>query len=245
MWRVLDAVLEQSKVTQSKVLKSVVPMLSSQERKCWPTSRREIDSAITKTVGNFHARVTRRVSIDLSHIGLDELKKPVEFMFIDPLFAWALCADQLSQDHTLHFEHQPLCHPVTGERMYGSSVKNGKIMEEACKRLPTPTNVCTGPALLGLSWDAANASRRRSYTPIVISVGNTDDSVAQTCMCIAYLPQLHLSAAEMSTPKGKQAKHDLLQACASKIIDVIDESAKDGFLCTLNTGYVFTYVLCV
>ena len=236
MWRVLNSVLDQSKVTQTKVLQAVLPMLSSQERKCWPTSRNQVDAVITKTVGNFHARVTRRVSIDLSYIGLDGLIKPIEFVFIDPVFAWAVCADELSHEHILHFEHQSLCHPVTGERMYGASVKNGTIMEEACKRVSIQPNVLTGPALFGLSWDAGNATRRRSYTPIVISVGNTDFSGVQTCSCIAYLPELPLTASEMASPKGKQAKHALLQSCAGSIIDVLDECAKDGFLCTLNTG---------
>ena len=238
----LDAVVDQSKVTQSKVLRAVLPMLSYQEQKSWPKSRNQIDVAITKTVGNFYARVTRRVRIDLHHIGLDGLRKPIEFVFIDPLFAWAACAEQLSHDYTLYFEHQSLRHPVTGEQMYGASVKNGTIMEEACKRVPTRSSVRTGPALLGLSWDAGNASRRRSYTPIVISVGNTDYSGLQACSCVAYLPELPLSSGEMSTPLGKQARHELVQACAAAIIDVIDECAQDGFLCTLNTGYVYIHV---
>ena len=238
--RVLNAVLALPKTTQTKVLQAVLPMLSPQERKLWPRSRSQVDDKIVQTVGNFHSRVMRHVSIDLSHIGLAGLRKPIDFTFIDPIFAWTVCANQVSHEHTLHFTHQPLHHPVTGERMYGASVKHGTIMEEACKRVPVRADVRTGPALFGLSWDAGQATRRRSYTPIVISVANTDYSGLLSCKCIAYLPHLPLSSAEMSTDKGKRARHELVQTCAKSIIKIIDGCARDGFLCTLNTGFVLS-----
>lgn len=139
VWRVINAVIGQSKQTQTKVLNAVKPMLSSQERQNWPTSRRQVDAKLLKSVGSFHSRVVRRVSIDLSHIGFPQLRKPIEFAFLDPVFTWANTADKLSckYGHTLYFKYQSRNHPVTGEDLYGASVQNGKIMRKACERVPT------------------------------------------------------------------------------------------------------------
>ena len=79
----------------------------------------------------------RTVSIDLGHIGVAGLTKPITFTFMDPLFAWASCADKLSREHPLHFTYKPLYHPTSGELLYGASVQNGKIMKEACAKLPS------------------------------------------------------------------------------------------------------------
>ena len=102
----------------------------------------------------------------------------------------------------------------------------------------TPHNhrpdTCTGPALFGLSWDAGNASKRRSYTPILISVGNTDYAGLDGCICIGFMPQLQLSDKQRSSPEGKQALHELKQACAGAIIDIIESAGKTGFKCFLS-----------
>ena len=82
----------------------------------------------------------------------------------------------------------------------------------------------TGPALIGLSWDAGLASRRRSYTPIIISVGNTDYCGADSCVCIGYLPELPLSKKMMATDDGKFARHELVQGCAAAICEVLDDT---------------------
>ena len=136
MWRLLDAVKMQSKQTQSDVLRAVSPMLSPQERLMWPRSRRQIDTKLVKELGSFHSRVTHRVDIDLTHYDLPGLEKPITFMFIDPVFAWANCATRLSYTHALHFKHSPLYHPVSGELLYGASVAHGNIMRQACERFP-------------------------------------------------------------------------------------------------------------
>ena len=82
---------------------AVVHTLPKQEREHWPKTRRQIDEKMMKRVGSFHPRVTRRVSIDLSHIGLPGLHKPIVFTFVDPVFAWSVCADKLSGNHDLYF----------------------------------------------------------------------------------------------------------------------------------------------
>jgi hypothetical protein len=235
LWRVLGAVLEQSKQTQSKVLEAVAPLLSTRDRKTWPTTRAALDYQLAKN-GCLSARWRRTVSIDLSHIGLSKLKDPISFNFVDPVFAWASCAERLSHKHPLHFTYRERVHPHTGEKMYGSSVQHGEFMKEACRRTPTSPGLQTGPALFGLSWDAGNATKRRSYTPILISVGNTDYAGWEVCYCIGYMPVLGLSEKELSKPAGKQAMHELRQQCARAIIDVIEAAAQTGFKCQLSTG---------
>ena len=137
-WRILDAVLAQSKVVQTKVLNAVVPMLNTSEKSTWPKSRKQVDDAIRKRVGSFHSRVIRRVTFDLSHTGVSALQKPLIFKFIDPVFAWSLCADKLRRkQHVLYFEYKELRNPNSGELLYGASVQNGQIMKKACDRVPS------------------------------------------------------------------------------------------------------------
>ena len=122
--------------TRHDIYQAVIPLLGQQERDHWPKSRRQVDDNMAKKVGSFHARVTRRASIDLSHLGLAGLHKPVVFTFMDPVFAWCLCADKLSDKHKLFFKYKALKHPASGALLYGSSVQHGMIMKKACERLP-------------------------------------------------------------------------------------------------------------
>ena len=207
-------------------------MLSSVEKKHWPNSRKIIDQKIYKNLGTFWSRVTRRVFIDLSHLGLASLQKPILFKFIDPVYAWAACANKLSGEHPLYFKYKPRRHPTHGNLMYGASVQNGEILQRSCARVPDRERA--GPALFGLSWDAGNASKRRSYTPMVISVGNTDYCGLHACTCIAYMPKLPLASKELSSDEGLNARHELTQACATAILDVVEKCAKDGFKCILG-----------
>ena len=135
LWRVLDSVLDQSKITQDKVLQAVRHVLNKEEQQLWPTSRKQIDSKLVQLVGTFHARVTRRVQIDLSHIRLNGVDK-IEFHFLDPVFSWTVCANQLCKTHVLHFEYKQLSHPTTGELLYGASVRHGRLMKRACAKIP-------------------------------------------------------------------------------------------------------------
>ena len=114
----------------------MIPLLGAHEKERWPKTRRQVDEKMVKTVGSFHPRVMRRVRIDLSHINLTGLQKPILFTFLDPVFAWAVCADKLSDKHNLYFKYKALKHPESGELLYGSSVQNGMIMKKACERLP-------------------------------------------------------------------------------------------------------------
>ena len=88
MWKVLQAVQYQSKVTQDKVLQALRPLLSSKGRREWPKTRLQIDKTINKAVGSFYPRVTRHVDINLNRWNIVGLEKPVRFTFIDPIFAW-------------------------------------------------------------------------------------------------------------------------------------------------------------
>ena len=238
MWAMLNAVKSESKVTQDKVLQAVRPILSAQMRREWPKTRNQLDKKIRKHVGSLYPRVTLVVDIDLSALNLPGLTKPVRFPFLDPIFAWVRCADKLSRQHKLHFKYQELRHPDTGEHLYGASVANGLIMKRACEKLTVSAGP-TAPALIGLSWDSGNATKRRSYTPILISVGNSNFSGAGTCVCIGYLPKLNLAKKVAGSPAGLQAQHKLVQACAKAIIQCIERCAGGGgFTCTLhsNTG---------
>ena len=143
LWRILNAVLDQSKTCQDKVLQSVVPLLSSREREAWPNRRAYIDDKLSRTLGIFHARVTRHASIDLSHFKLHGLEDPIQFEFLDPVFAWTVRADKLIRSNIkLHFDYGERQHPVFGVPLYGASVANGVLFKKACAKLPTPPNEC-------------------------------------------------------------------------------------------------------
>ena len=235
MWALLQAVKSESKVTQDKVLLAVRPILSATGRRDWPKTRVNLDSKIKKHVGSVYPRVTHIVDINLTKLNLPGLTKPVRFAFLDPIFAWVRCADKISREHKLHFEYKELRHPETGESLYGASVANGLIMKRACEKVPFSDGP-TGPALIGLSWDSGNATKRRSYTPILISVGNSNYSGAGTCVCIAYMPKLNLAKKVAGSPAGLHAQHELVQACAKAIIQCIERCAgSGGFKCYLHT----------
>ena len=240
LWRILGAVLGESKTTQTKVLKAVAAILSAEEGKKWPLSRRALDAKVLQSTGTILPRLLRAVQIDLSDLSskFKILQNPICFEFVDPVIAWALCASNLSKKHELFFNYKSLHHPLNGELLYGASMQNGMMMKRACERLPTcpESDLPTGPALFGVSWDAGNASKRRSYTPILISVGNTDYCGADACFCIAYLPKLPLTPGQLGTDVGKQARHELTQKCIGAILQVIEQSAANGFKCTLRTG---------
>ena len=230
MWRLLHAVREETIKTQTNVLRACRHLLSSQEKKSWPTSRKAVTNAINK-LGSFRVRVTREILIDLSHHhNFPSLAKPVKFRFIDPVFAWSLCAHYLSKNHVLYFEYKELRHPSMAEPLYGHSVENGEIMRNACRKYPRP-------ALVGLSYDGGLASKRRSYTPILISVGNTDYAGLHSCVCIGYLPQLSLASVS-SKEDAKVVMHELRQACVGAIVDIIEANAVDGFKCLFPNGDV-------
>ena len=115
--------------------------------------------------------------------------------------------------------------------MYGGSVASGEIMRVATRRCP----IGTGPALFGLSWDSGQASRRRSYTPILVSIANTDYNGKDACVCIGYMPVINVGAYSGSSKEEAvhQAMHELRQACIGAITDVIEASARHGFKCLL------------
>ena len=202
-------------------------MLSKSEVAVWPNSRRRIDDALKRQLGNFHAHVLRSVIIDLVHHGLPGLRKPIKFRFIDPIYAWIDCAYKLGQTEELMFSYQPVYAP-SGHRLYGGSVAQGDIMRKACERLKYGS-----PALFGLSFDSGNASKRRSYSPILISVGNTDYAGRNSCICIGYLPILDLGDNNPNPQDKLAATHQLRQACVKAIVRVIEDVAVKGFMCKL------------
>ena len=230
LWRVLSAVKLESKQTQTKVLQACSSILSRSERKKWPRSRRQVDERLNKRLGSFHTRVMRSIFVDLGHHNVPAVQKPIEFTFIDPVFAWSVCAQKLSQTHELHFKYKKLTHPCTGERLYGASVAHGDIMREACRKCSPPQSA---PALIGLSYDSGNASKRRSYTPIIVSVKNTDYCGMNSCVCIAYMPEIDCGAS-VKQEILKDIMHDLRQACIGAIVDVIEACGQHGFRCMLS-----------
>ena len=181
----------------------------------------------TTKLGSFHTRVTRTTEVDLSSHKLQGLEKPIKFRFVDPIYAWSMCAYKLSKEHKLHFQYKPLKH--RGQLLYGSSVATGDVMREACKKY-------SQPALIGLSYDAGMVSKRRSYTPILVSVANTDYAGLNSCVCIGYLPILNLGAS-VSRPEFAAAMHDLRQTCIGAIVDIIETGAANGFKCLFPDGH--------
>ena len=178
-------------------------------------------------MGRFYPRVTRVVHVDLTQYGVPQ---PIRFTFIDPVFAWTLCAQKLVKlNHELHFKFKPLFHPTTGQRLFGASVVHGEIMRKACSNCP----LGAGPALIGLSYDGGQASRRRSYTPIIVSVGNTDYCGLEACVCVAYMPKL---PKHVSKKHQNDALHKLTQTCIGAIVDVVESCGQNGFVCSLKQG---------
>ena len=176
-------------------------------------------------MGRFHPRVTRFINVDLTHYGL---QKPIRFTFIDPVFAWTLCAQKLvTLDKQLHFKFKPLFHPTTGQRLFGASVAHGDIMRRACAKCPRGA----GPALMGLSYDSGQASRRRSYTPVIVSVANTDYCGLEGCVCVGYIPALPRYLLKKHV---KEAYHELTQTCIGAILDVVESCGQHGFVCSLQ-----------
>ena len=227
LWRVLNSVARESRVTQTHVLKACRTLLPSSERKLWPQSRRQVDRLIAKRLGSFFPRVLRTIDVDLTHHNLPTIRETITFTYIDPVFAWANCAYELSKAHKLHFEYKPLYCPDSGELLYGSSVQNGQIMRQAC------LSRTGAPALFGVSLDSGQASRRRSYTPILVTVGNCDCVNRVSCACVGYLPDLGIDA---TTPAGKAAMHEIRQACVGAIMTAIEQCGQHGFKCMLRSG---------
>ena len=85
----------------------------------------------------------------------------------------------------------------------------------------------TGPALFGISWDGGNASKRRSYVPIIVSCANTDSASMDTCRCIGYLPTLDKGV-------SSDVRRVLVQRCIGAILKVINASAYKGFTCNIR-----------
>ena len=225
LWRILNAVKLESKVTQTTVLRACLPLLAQSEVKNWPLSRKQIDDRLVRKVGRFHPRVTRVINVDLSNYGVD---KPIRFTFIDPVFAWTMCAQELvKQNHKLHFKFKPHFDPTTGQRLYGASVAHGELMRKACAKC----SYGDGPALIGVSYDSGQASRRRSYTPILVSIGNTDYCGLEACVCIGYMPTLPKYVLKKHV---QDAMHELTQTCIGAIFEVVESCAEEGFECSLQ-----------
>ena len=225
LWRIVNAVKLESKVTQTKVLRACKPLLAHSAVKSWPLSRQQIDAKLARKLGRFFPRVTRVIKVDLTHYGVH---KPIRFTFIDPVFAWAQCAKELVRlGHKLYFKFHPLYDPTTGQRLFGASVAHGELMRKACAKCPHGD----GPALIGVSYDSGQASRRRSYTPILVTVGNTDYCGLEACYCIAYMPILPKYVLKKHV---QNAVHELTQTCIGAIFEVVESCAKEGFECALQ-----------
>ena len=130
MWRTFSAVRTETRVCQSSVLRAVRPLVDPLRLSRWPKDRRALDVMISK-VGGFRTRILRRVQINMVDLGLET----VDFTFVDPIYAWASTALRLSRVMPLHFHFEARYHPDTRERLYGTSVKCGEVMKQACERV--------------------------------------------------------------------------------------------------------------
>ena len=130
MWRLFCSVRTETRVCQSAVLRAVRPMVDLLRLPRWPKDRRALDRQINK-LGGFRSRIMRAVKIDMKDFGHDT----VEFTFVDPIYAWASTALRISRSSPLHFQFCPLYDPDTHERLYGTSVKCGDVMNKSCARV--------------------------------------------------------------------------------------------------------------
>ena len=130
MWRIFCSVRTQTRVCQSAVLAAVRPMVDSLRLPRWPKDRRALDRKISR-LGGFRSRIMRTVQIDMKDFGHDT----VEFTFVDPIYAWASTALRISRSLPLYFQFCPLYTPDTHERLYGTSVKCGEVMNKSCARV--------------------------------------------------------------------------------------------------------------
>ena len=142
-----------------------------------------------------------------------------------------MAAKKMSEKEPLFFDFEPRFNNL-GQRLYGTSVPCGEVMRLACERVNGKkiwhSGIKRGPALFGISWDGGNASKRRAYTPILISVGNSDSASPDTCVCVGYLPALPTFI------KDNDVRRLLVQKCIGEIIKVVNASADNGFTCTLH-----------
>lgn len=130
MWRLFCSVRTETRVCQTAVLRAVRPMVDSLLLPRWPKDRRALDKKINK-LGGFRSRIMRAVKIDMKDFGHDT----VEFTFVDPIYAWASTALRISRSSPLHFQFCPLYDPDTHERLFGTSVKCGEVMNKSCARV--------------------------------------------------------------------------------------------------------------
>lgn len=132
MWRVFCSVRRETRVVQNAVLTAVRPMADPGVLQRWPKNRRQIDNLIA-SAGGFRGRVMRSVKIDLREhdAGL------FSFRFLDPIYAWAKTACEVSKDQELYFQFCPRYCPSTQQRLYGTSVRCGEVMRKACEVVQT------------------------------------------------------------------------------------------------------------
>ena len=105
-------------------------MIDPVDRELWPKDRRQLDSMLAR-VGGFNGRITRAVVIDMSDHGAGK----ITFKFVDPIYAWAATALNLTRHDTLlWFKYMPR-YDNTGQRLYGTSVNCGDVMRQACERV--------------------------------------------------------------------------------------------------------------
>lgn len=97
-----------------------------------------------------------RSHIDLSDLGIS---KPVEFDFVDPIYAWVQHAAIAGEEQQLHFD---AWQEVNGheERLYGGGVECGDAMRQAIRRCPAGYD----PALFAISFDKGVLGELRLHT---------------------------------------------------------------------------------
>ena len=121
--------------------------------------------------------MTNTYTIDLSAFELPGCVS-VEFSFMDPLYTWiARCNDLTKHNIPLHWDPKLLCHPDTGEPVYGAGIQYGKLFREEYSRLRVQGKI----ALLNINWDGGGMGfGSRSCTPIHVQV------------CVICFPTAHL-----------------------------------------------------
>ena len=118
-WRVFSAVYEERVVTIDRVLGATreVFVLTTEMRKRFETSVRQLRERMRSTAGDFAEHVLHEISVDLSKFDLPDNIRNCKFRFVNPLWAWVQAAnDMISAGKTMHCEPKTMVHEVTGER---------------------------------------------------------------------------------------------------------------------------------
>lgn len=179
----------------------------------FPTRKQNVLARIRR-LPSFLDQVTHTLAIDMTAYDLE----PLQFTFLDPVWAWIQAADRWPAD-TLHWV--PREQLSGGDRLYGGGVQYGESFAAAYGSCPEGAF----PMLINLHWDGTSAHGLPA-TPVVIGVCNLNTQSTDAHICVGYIPTCDRSNTE--------AKFHIRQKCIGAILSVLEISARTGVTCRLR-----------